>query len=234
MSSSPLPTSTMAALHSTTTTFFRSPLFPNKSQTPLQRKPKQCLTGKVRCKATKCDNDNLDQGLARLDRRNMLIGLGAGGLYGAVGNPFAFAAPVSAPDLTTRGPANKLDGSTIDCCPPTTTTIIDFELPDSGPLRTRPAAQDVANDPEYLAKYKKAVELMRALPDDDPRSHAQQAMVHCSYCDGGYPQVGYSDLEIQVHFCWLFFPIHRWYLYFYEKIMGELIGDQTFALPFWN
>ncbi|KAM1033270.1 hypothetical protein TB2_036279 [Malus domestica] len=234
MSSSPLPTSTMAALHSTTTTLFRSPLFPNKSQTPLQRKPKQCLTGRVRCKATKGDNDNLDQGLARLDRRNMLIGLGAGGFYGAVGNPFAFAAPVSAPDLTTCGPANKPDGSTIDCCPPTTTTIIDFELPDSGPLRIRPAAQDVANDPEYLAKYKKAVELMRALPDDDPRSHAQQAMVHCSYCDGGYPQVGYSDLEIQVHFCWLFFPFHRWYLYFYEKIMGELIGDQTFALPFWN
>ncbi|KAM2173845.1 hypothetical protein ACFX1X_037231 [Malus domestica] len=127
------------------------------------------------------------------------------------------------------GPADKPDGSTIDCCPPTTTTIIDFELTDSGPLCTRPAAQDVANDPEYLAKYKKAVELMRALPDDDPCSHAQQAMVHCSYYDGGYPQVGYLDLEIQVHYCWLFFPFHRKYLYFYEKIMGELIGDPTNA-----
>ncbi|KAM1347627.1 hypothetical protein ACFX2H_036537 [Malus domestica] len=236
MASSPLPsTSTMAAVHSTTTTTpFRSPLFPNKYQTSLQRKPKQCLAGRVRCKATKGDNENLDQGLARLDRRNMLIGLGAGGLYGAAGNPFAFAAPVSAPDLTTCGPADKPDGSTIDCCPPTTTTIIDFKLPDRGPLRTRLAAQDVAKNPAYLAKYKKAIELMRALPDDDPRSFAQQAKVHCSYCDGGYPQVGYSDLEIQVHYCWLFFPFHRWYLYFYEKIMGELIGDPTFALPFWN
>jgi polyphenol oxidase len=101
-------------------------------------------------------------------------------------------------------------------------------------LRTRLAAQNVAKDPVYLAKYKKAIELMRALPDDDPRSFAQQAMVHCSYCDGGYPMPGFSDLEIQVHYCWLFFPFHRWYLYFFEKIMGKLIDDPTFALPFWN
>ncbi|BFG27708.1 hypothetical protein CerSpe_139820 [Prunus speciosa] len=239
MASSTLPplAATITGLRSTTTTSLSS-FLPNKPQTPsLPRNPKQCLTGSVRCKATNGGDDHLEQGLSRLDRRNMLIGLGAGGLYGATGlenNPFAFAAPVSAPDFTQCGPADKPDGSTIDCCPPTTTTIIDFTLPDSGPLRTRLAAQDVAKDPVYLAKYKKAIELMRALPDDDPRSFAQQAMVHCSYCDGGYPQVGYSDLEIQVHYCWLFFPFHRWYLYFFEKIMGELIDDPTFALPFWN
>ncbi|VVA13309.1 PREDICTED: polyphenol oxidase [Prunus dulcis] len=118
--------------------------------------------------------------------------------------------------------------------PLTTTSILDFKLPDPGPLRTRLDAQDLAKDPIYLAKYKKAIELMRALPHDDPRSLAQQAEVHCSYCNNGYPQVGYPDLKMQVHSCWLFFPFHRWYLYFYEKIMGELIGDPTFALPFWN
>ncbi|BFG27709.1 hypothetical protein CerSpe_139830 [Prunus speciosa] len=239
MASSPLPplAATITGLCSTTTASLSS-FLPNKPHTPsLPRNPNQCLTGRVRCKATNGGDDHLEQGLSRLDRRNMLIGLGAGGLYGATGlenNPFAFAAPVSAPDFTQCGPADKPDGSTIDCCPPNTTTIIDFKLPDKGPLRTRLAAQDVAKDPVYLAKYKKAIELMRALPDDDPRSFAQQAMVHCSYCDGGYPQVGYSDLEIQVHFCWLFYPFHRWYLYFFEKIMGELIGDPTFALPFWN
>ncbi|ONI10337.1 hypothetical protein PRUPE_4G041500 [Prunus persica] len=223
-SPSPPLAATIIGLRSTTTT-------------SLSSFPKQCLTGRVRCKATNGGDDHLEQGLSRLDRRNMLIGLGAGGLYGATGlenNPFAFAAPVSAPNFTQCGPADKPDGSTIDCCPPTVTTIIDFKLPDKGPLRTRLAAQDVAKDPVYLAKYKKAIALMRALPDDDPRSFAQQAKVHCSYCDGGYPQVEYSDLEIQVHFCWLFYPFHRWYLYFFEKIMGELIGDPTFALPFWN
>ncbi|VVA23564.1 PREDICTED: polyphenol oxidase [Prunus dulcis] len=236
-SPSPPLAATIIGLRSTTTTSLSS-FLPNKPHTPsLSRNPKQCLTGRVRCKATNGGDDHLEQGLSRLDRRNMLIGLGAGGLYGATGlenNPFAFAAPVSAPNLTQCGPADKPDGSTIDCCPPIVTTIIDFKLPDKGPLRTRLAAQDVAKDPVYLAKYKKAIALMRALPDDDPRSFAQQAKVHCSYCDGGYPQVEYPDLEIQVHFCWLFYPFHRWYLYFFEKIMGELIGDPTFALPFWN
>ncbi|CAB4276005.1 unnamed protein product [Prunus armeniaca] len=239
MASSPLSplAATITGLGSTTTTSLSS-FLPNKPHTPsLPRNPKQCLTGRVRCKATNGGDDHLEQGLSRFDRRNVLIGLGAGGLYGATGlenNPFAFAAPVSAPEFTKCGPADKPDGSTIDCCPPTATTIIDFKLPDNGPLRTRLAAQNVAKDPVYLAKYKKAIALMRALPDDDPRSFAQQAKVHCSYCDGGYPQVEYSDLEIQVHFCWLFYPFHRWYLYFFEKIMGELIGDPTFALPFWN
>lgn len=26
----------------------------------------------------------------------------------------------------------------------------------------------------------------------------------------------------------------RFYLYFHERILGKLIGDDTFALPFWN
>ncbi|MFS7947023.1 putative catechol oxidase [Helianthus anomalus] len=43
---------------------------------------------------------------------------------------------------------------------------------------------------------------------------------------------GFPDIEIQIHNSWLFFPFHRWYLYFYERILGKLINDPTFALPF--
>ncbi|EFJ08101.1 hypothetical protein SELMODRAFT_16932, partial [Selaginella moellendorffii] len=32
----------------------------------------------------------------------------------------------------------------------------------------------------------------------------------------------------------LYRPSHRWYLYFHEKILGSLIGDPSFALPFWS
>uniref|UniRef100_A0A6V7QVM9 Tyrosinase copper-binding domain-containing protein n=1 Tax=Ananas comosus var. bracteatus TaxID=296719 RepID=A0A6V7QVM9_ANACO len=39
--------------------------------------------------------------------------------------------------------------------------------------------------------YKKAVELMKALPDDDPRSFKQQANVHCAYCNSAYNQLGF-------------------------------------------
>lgn len=28
--------------------------------------------------------------------------------------------------------------------------------------------------------------------------------------------------------------LSRWYLYFHERILGQLIGDPTFTLPFWN
>jgi polyphenol oxidase len=70
--------------------------------------------------------------------------------------------------------------------------------------------------------------------DDDPRNFYQQASVHCAYCNGAYEQVGFPKLKIDVHSWWLFFPWHRYYLYFYERILGKLINDPTFALPFWN
>jgi polyphenol oxidase len=168
-------------------------------------------------------------------RRNVLIGLG--GLYGTFAtNPFALASPISPPDLSACGPPDLPLGATpnnINCCPPNSTKIIDFKIPSSNqPLRVRQAAHLV--NEEYLAKYKKALKLMKALPSNDPRSFTQQANIHCAYCDGAYSQVGFPNLDIQVHNSWLFFPFHRWYLYFYERILGSLINDPTFALPFWN
>ncbi|TVU16427.1 hypothetical protein EJB05_39989, partial [Eragrostis curvula] len=119
--------------------------------------------------------------------------------------------------------ANGPDAGVTDFVPPPAFTA---------PLRVRPAAHLV--DKEYLAKYEKAVELMKRLPDDDPRSFAQQWRVHCAYCEGAYDQVGFPDLELQVHNGWLFLPWHWLYLYFHERILGKLFGDDTFALPFWN
>jgi polyphenol oxidase len=149
-------------------------------------------------------------------RRNVLIGLG--GLYGATtltsNNSLAFGAPVPIPDLTTCVvPPIELpkDLSPISCCPPISSNIIDYKLPTFEKLRVRPAAHLVNDD--NLAKYNKALELMRALPNDDPRSFFQQANIHCAYCVGGYKQLGYPDTELQVHNSWLFFPFHRWYLY---------------------
>lgn len=164
----------------------------------------------------------------------MLIGLG--GIYGAanlITDPFAFAQPVSAPDVTKCGAADLPAGATpTNCCPPPSTNIVDFKLPSSNKLRVRPAAHLV--DEEYISKFSRAIQLMKNLPDDDPRSFRQQANVHCAYCDGAYDQVGFPNLEFQVHNSWLFLPFHRCYLYFFEKILGKLIDDPDFAMPFWN
>lgn len=168
----------------------------------------------------------------------MLLGLGGSGLYSAAANliadPFAFAAPVSAPDVTKCGAADLPPGAnSTNCCPPPATNIIDFQLPSSNsPLRVRPAAHLV--DDAYIAKFSRAIQLMKNLPADDPRNFTQQANVHCAYCNGTYDQVGFPDLELQVHNSWIFLPFHRCYLYFFEKILGKLIDDPTFAMPFWN
>ncbi|TQD92087.1 hypothetical protein C1H46_022319 [Malus baccata] len=209
-----------------------SPFSQNNSQVSLLTKPKRSFARKVSCKAT--NNDENDQAQSKLDRRNVLLGLG--GLYGVAGmgtDPFAFAKPIAPPDVSKCGPADLPQGAApTNCCPPPSTKIIDFKLPAPAKLRIRPPAHAV--DQAYRDKYYKAMELMKALPDDDPRSFKQQAAVHCAYCDGAYDQVGFPELELQIHNSWLFFPFHRYYLYFFEKILGKLINDPTFALPFWN
>ncbi|KAG0448837.1 hypothetical protein HPP92_027636 [Vanilla planifolia] len=189
------------------------------------------------CRATndKSENNHPRESVGSLPRRDLLIGLG--GLYGTAtglgANRLAVASPIQAPDLTKCGPADiPSGGKPTNCCPPISSTIVDFTPPRHEPLRVRPPAHLV--DDEYLAKYKKAVELMKALPADDPRNFTQQANVHCAYCDGAYDQVGFPNLELQVHNSWLFFPFHRFYLYFHERILGKLIGDDNFAIPFWN
>ncbi|GJM93002.1 hypothetical protein PR202_ga09513 [Eleusine coracana subsp. coracana] len=120
------------------------------------------------------------------------------------------------------------------CCQPMTTSEpVNFTFPDPAePLRTRRPAHEAGS--EHMAKYRRAVALMKALPRSDPRSFYQQANVHCAYCSGAYRQAGHPELPLQIHFTWLFFPFHRAYLYFFERIAAKLLGDPGFALPFWS
>ncbi|XP_028775501.1 polyphenol oxidase, chloroplastic-like [Neltuma alba] len=229
----------LSSIHASSSTSSLSPF--SQPRSSRNAKPKRYHVSKFSCKAMHSDSENPknisqeDQQLFHVlaNRRNVVLGA-IGGLYGAAAaNPFAFAAPVSPPDLTTCGPPDLPSGvEPTNCCPPVSSKIIDFKFPPSKPLRVRSAAHLVTAD--QLAKYKKAIELMKALPSDDPRSFTQQANVHCAYCDGAYHQAGFPDLDLQVHNSWLFFPFHRWYLYFHERILGNLIGDPSFSLPFWN
>ncbi|KAG6395814.1 hypothetical protein SASPL_141943 [Salvia splendens] len=174
---------------------------------------------------------------SQVDRRNLLLGMG--GLYGASNLILPGDAPASPPpppDLAkcTRGTnLNLRQPLDVDCCPPFSENALDYKLPSATDIRVRPAAHLADND--FIAKYEKATELMKALPADDPRNFMQQANVHCAYCNLTYDQ-GAADPsnKLQIHFSWLFFPWHRWYLYFYERILAKLIDDPTFALPYWN
>eukprot|EP00262_Sarcandra_glabra_P015359 TRINITY_DN4720_c0_g1_i1.p1 TRINITY_DN4720_c0_g1~~TRINITY_DN4720_c0_g1_i1.p1 ORF type:complete len:604 (-),score=41.93 TRINITY_DN4720_c0_g1_i1:63-1874(-) len=143
--------------------------------------------------------------------------------------------PIS-PDLKTcHASYTKNVSHYVYCCPPTPESeepFIDFKFPDpSEPLRIRRPAHLI--DDAYIAKYAKALTIMRQLGYDDPHSFRRQADMHCIYCTGAYYQTN-STVILNIHRSWLFFPWHRMYMYFQERIIGKLLGDPTFAVPFWN
>ncbi|KAI3877071.1 hypothetical protein MKW92_025822, partial [Papaver armeniacum] len=124
------------------------------------------------------------------------------------------------PNLSTCHKSLSDAGRPVYCCPPkheSLEPIIDFKFPNiSEPF-----------------KYNKAITIMKSLPYDDPRNFMRQANIHCIYCTGAYNQQNSNSL-LKIHRSWMFFPWHRMMIYFHERILGSLIGDETFALPFWN
>lgn len=116
-----------------------------------------------------------------------------------------------------------------NCAPPgTQPTPTPFTPDNSLPLRVRKSAFALtkAEQDRLVAAYT----ALRALPDDDPRGWLPQAHVHCWYCSGSqnFPS------NVEIHGSWTFMPWHRCYLYFHERILASLIGDDTFALPYWE
>src|SRR5690242_7173633 len=54
--------------------------------------------------------------------------------------------------------------------------------------------------------------------------------MHALYC-----QACNHDLVQSVHGSWIFFPWHRAFLYYFERILGSLVGDlNNFRLPYWD
>ncbi|XP_074309649.1 polyphenol oxidase, chloroplastic-like [Silene latifolia] len=195
----------------------------------------------ISCKNHNNKNENPNNKTPILDRRNMLIGLG--GLYGSTlplitGSP-ANAEPM-APDvygcaLTDAGWEYSVGDY---CCPPKfPDEIKEFRFEDypSPVLKVRRPAHEVSKEPEFVRDYNRAISIMRTgLTPFDPRNFYEQAKIHCAYCDASYPQLNNPDKRMEVHNNWLFASFHRWYIFFFERIMGKMIDKPDFALPFWN
>jgi polyphenol oxidase len=80
-----------------------------------------------------------------------------------------------------------------------------------------------------IADLRRAFAALRALPSKDPRSWTMQADLHASYCRQC------TNATTQVHGSWSFLPWHRAFLYYYERILGSLIGKiDNFRLPYWD
>ncbi|MGB5984117.1 MAG: tyrosinase family protein [Desulfobacterales bacterium] len=85
--------------------------------------------------------------------------------------------------------------------------------------RVRRDLTRMADDDPFFAKYAGAIQMMHDLPESDPRSWRNQAIIHADHCPHGMPD---------------FLQWHRFYITYFETICGEMIGDSNFALPYWN
>ena len=129
----------------------------------------------------------------------------------------ACAKPIQAPDIRkcqkaiATSPNAAVDNTTmtLDCCLPW------HDIPhrnfswDDYPVthaKVRQAAHKA--DEEYIAKLNRAYELMKALPDDNPRSFKVQPRMHCAFCNGAYKQFN-TNITLQIHFSWFFMLWHR-------------------------
>lgn len=87
------------------------------------------------------------------------------------------------------------------------------------PLRVRRSALSLPADDPVFTKYAEAVTKMHELPATDPRNWMNQAKIHADRCPHGTNG---------------FLPWHRYYITYFEEICGQLIGDKSFALPYWD
>lgn len=74
-------------------------------------------------------------------------------------------------------------------------------------------------DKKVLDQYAQAVGILRKRSEDDPRGWQVQAGLHSYRCQHGN---------------WWFLPWHRMYLYYFELILQDALGDTDFALPYWD
>ena len=80
-----------------------------------------------------------------------------------------------------------------------------------------------------LASIRKGVEVMKARAPTDPTSWVYQAKMHA--LNSGSAAANQDQCQ---HRQFYFFPWHRMYTYYFEKILRKASGDPTLNLPYWN
>ena len=117
----------------------------------------------------------------------------------------------------------------LHCVPPLPSIqAVLFNPPTGGPVRMRKSVFDLSVT--EVTRLKAAYAALRSTYREDPRSWYNQGLVHCWYCSGALDSLN----GMEIHGGWWFLGWHRAYLYFHERILGDLIGDPTFALPYWD
>ncbi len=85
--------------------------------------------------------------------------------------------------------------------------------------------------PTKIAALRRGIQVMQSRSDTNPTSWIYQANMH------GIPSSESRRLTAWRtcnHGSFFFFPWHRMYLYYFERILRQASGDPTLALPYWN
>lgn len=77
-----------------------------------------------------------------------------------------------------------------------------------------------------LAQFRAAVGRVRAMPESDVIGWTKQIAQHCINCAGSNTQ--------NIHYDWFFTTWHRAYLYFLERILRSVGGDDSLRLTYWD
>ncbi len=83
----------------------------------------------------------------------------------------------------------------------------------------RQSIKTFMTDDAKVEALRRGVRRMKEKDDREPTSWGYQARIHGRICQHGN---------------WYFFPWHRAYLYFFEKILRSESGDSTLAVPYWD
>ncbi|KJH73445.1 tyrosinase family protein [Aliterella atlantica] len=83
--------------------------------------------------------------------------------------------------------------------------------------------------PAKVAALRRGVQVMKSRPANNPTSWAYQANIH-----GTTIRPLLASWNTCDHGTFFFFPWHRMYLYYFERILRQASGDSTLALPYWN
>jgi Common central domain of tyrosinase len=155
-----------------------------------------------------------------------------------IGNAAAFflflavvcVAPVT---LSTPGPLECPTPTPYNCAPVTGTPI---QYPgDQGPMRVRKSIWALSE--AEIAELRLAFERFQK-STSDKIGYQAIADIHCWNCatPGRHigSQTGNPTPPEDIHATWSFLPFHRAYLHTLEKILGDLVDNPRFALPYWD
>jgi hypothetical protein len=115
------------------------------------------------------------------------------------------------------------------------TEFIKFNFCPGTPFLRQNAHSLLRSNPNHpiIASYATAVAAMKALPNSISNSWNYQANIH-GFLSGTFTGSLPAIFTTCEHHNQYFLPWHRMYLFFFEKIVRQLSGNPSFALPYWN